>query len=67
MIAKATVMTLITSIDMITIIMMMSRSMTIPPTGNDDVDVSGKDAYDNDVHHDDDNYCHCNCTKKISQ
>jgi len=64
MTAKATVMTLITSIDMTTIIMMMRRSMAIPSSENGDDDGNAKDAYANNVHHDDDNYCHCICSKK---
>ena len=51
----ATPMTLITSIDMRTLIIMMTRAMAILPTNNDDVDGNVEDAYTNDLEHNDDN------------
>ena len=51
----ATAMTLITSIDMRTIIIIMTRAMAILPTNNNDVDGNVEDAYTNDVEHNDDN------------
>ena len=54
-VTRATAMTLITSIDMRTIIMLMTRAMAILPTDNNDVDANVEDAfYANDVDHDDD-------------
>lgn len=47
-------MTLITSIDMTTMIVKMTRAMAILQTKNDGVDGNAKDAYANDVDHDDD-------------
>ena len=54
-VTRVTAMTLITSIDMRTIIMLMTRAMAILPTDNNDVDANVEDAfYANDVDHDDD-------------
>ena len=54
-VTRATTMTLITSIDMTTIIMMLTGTMAILPTENNDVDRNVEDAYANDVDHSDDN------------
>ena len=52
---RARAMTLMTSIDMRTINMMLTRALAILPTDNNDVDGNLEDAYANDVDHDDDN------------
>lgn len=52
---RATAMTSITLFDMTTITMMMTRAMAMLPSENNDVDVNFKDAYANDVGHDDNN------------
>ena len=54
MMTRATAMTLITSIDMTTIIVRMARAMATLPTKNNDVDGNAKDAYAHDVDQDDD-------------
>ena len=54
-VTRATTMTLITSIDMTTIIMMLTGAMAILPTENNDVDRNVEDSYANDVDHSDDN------------
>ena len=54
-VTRATAMTLITSIDMTTVIMMLRRAMTILPADNNDVDCNVEDAYANDVDHYHDN------------
>ena len=50
--------TLITSIDVKAIIMMMTRAMTILSFENSSVHGNAKDAYPNDVDHDEDNCTH---------
>ena len=53
--ATAMTVTLITSIDMRTIIMLITGAMATLPTDNNDVDANVEDAfYYNDVDHDDD-------------
>ena len=51
-----TIATLITSIDMTTIIVGMRRAMAILRIENDKVDSIAKDAHTNEADHDDDNH-----------
>ena len=52
-VTQATAITLATSIDMRTIIMIMTGAMAILPTGNNDFDANVEEAfYANDVDHD---------------
>ena len=52
---RSIAMTLITSMDVRTITMMMTRAMAVLPTANNAVDGNVEDAYANDADHDDDN------------
>ena len=52
MMTRATAKTLITSLDMTTLTMTMTRAAAILLTKNNDVDGNVKDAYANDVDHD---------------
>ena len=56
MMTRVMAMTSITSIDMTTIIMMMTTAMLILPTENNDADGNVEIAYTIDVDHDDDNF-----------
>ena len=56
MMTRVMAMTLITSIDMTTIIMMMTTAMLILPNENNDADGNVEIAYTNDIDHDDDNF-----------
>ena len=54
-VTRATTITFISSIDMTTVIMMLTGAMATLPTENNDVDCNVEDAYANDVDHSDDN------------